>query len=38
MIKRNPEAQLIALCDVLPAEQVNTSHFGYRTTRFCPIC
>jgi predicted dehydrogenase len=28
MIKRNPEAELVALCDVLPAEKVNTAQFG----------
>jgi UDP-N-acetyl-2-amino-2-deoxyglucuronate dehydrogenase len=28
MIKRNPEAELVALCDILPAEKVNTAQFG----------
>lgn len=28
MIKRNPEAELVALCDVLPANKVNTAQFG----------
>jgi predicted dehydrogenase len=28
MIKRNPEAELVALCDVLPADQVNTAQFA----------
>jgi predicted dehydrogenase len=28
MITRNPEAELVALCDILPADQVNISHFG----------
>jgi UDP-N-acetyl-2-amino-2-deoxyglucuronate dehydrogenase len=28
MIKRNPEAELVALCDVLPADKVNTAQFG----------
>jgi predicted dehydrogenase len=27
MINRNPEAELVALCDVLTAEEVNTTHF-----------
>lgn len=28
MIKRNPEAELVALCDVLPADKVNTAQFS----------
>ena len=28
MIQRNPEAELVALCDVLPADKVNTAQFG----------
>jgi len=28
MISRNPEAELVALCDVLPADNVNTAAFG----------
>lgn len=28
MIKRNPEAELVALCDLLPAEQLNIAQFG----------
>jgi len=28
MIKRNPEAELVALCDVQPVNVVNTAHFG----------
>lgn len=28
MIKRNPEAELVALCDVLPVDKVNTVQFG----------
>jgi UDP-N-acetyl-2-amino-2-deoxyglucuronate dehydrogenase len=28
MIKRNPEAELVALCDVLTADKTNTAQFG----------
>jgi predicted dehydrogenase len=28
MIKRNPEAELVAICDILPADKVNTAQFG----------
>lgn len=28
MIKRNPEAKLVALCDLLSADKVNTAQFG----------
>ncbi len=28
MIKRNPEAELVALCDVLPVDKVKTVQFG----------
>ena len=28
MIIRNPEAELVALCDVLTADKVNTAQFG----------
>jgi UDP-N-acetyl-2-amino-2-deoxyglucuronate dehydrogenase len=28
MIKRNPEAELVAICDVLPADKVNTAQFS----------
>lgn len=27
MIKRNPEAELVAVCDILPSDQLNIAHF-----------
>ena len=29
MIMRNPETELVAVCDILPKEQLNITHLHY---------